>query len=98
MMPCFTVLALKTVHEYKAIQSDNGRRRYIEAAKGESFAVRFKNTEMYTKTYEEVKRQVDEMLDSENINVEKVEEDLTYPTSIFTQVYHLVFSFFDHGI
>ena len=89
----FFVVALMSVHEYKALQSEEERRRYIEQAHGESFASSFKKTELFSRTYTEVSDQVEELLVYENTRSEVEDEDLSYPTSIFTQVY-LILVFF----
>ena len=74
------------VHEYKAIQSETERNKYIEEAQGESFAERYRKTSLYSNTYEDVMAQVEECLEYEKVVVEEEGEDLSYPTSIFTQV------------
>ena len=76
------------LHEYKAILSEEGRKRYIEDTQGESFAKRYKNTALYANTCEEVMAQVDELVDYETRFAKDEDEGLSYPTSFFTQVSH----------
>jgi len=81
-----SIKAVMALHEYKAILSEEGRKRYIEDTQGESFAKRYKNTALYANTCEEVMAQVDELVDYETRFAKDEDEGLSYPTSFFTQL------------
>lgn len=78
--------ALKNVNEYQAIETEEAKRSYIEEAKGESLADKYKKTDLYASTQANVKSQLDNLIEHERNNGDEESVDLAYPTSPFTQV------------